>query len=217
MPSTSMIVREKDYCDLLYAWLQCNSERENVMSTRRRIEKKKIKWTVIERDFTRTLSDGSVEKVMSRKTIAKYFNYLVEQGLITEGEDDYYYLTVLDASEANLIECITLSKLMNVLQKNSISIYIYLFNRYCANGYQPFIATLKQIKDFIGIATSTTSNNIIIDDTIDILKRLELLDVKLITGEDNKTYLEFQWVRNELPKKWSKFSDESGQNFLING
>ena len=200
MPSASMIVREKDYCDLLYAWLQCNSERENVMSTRRRIEKNKIKWTAIERDFTRTLTDGSVEKVMSRKTIAKYFNHLMDKGLISEGEDDYYYLTVLDASEANLIECITLSKLMNVLQKNSISIYIYLFNRYCANGYQPFIATIKQIKDFIGIATSTTSNNIIIDDTIDILKRLGLLDVKLITGEDNKTYLEFQWVKNELPK-----------------
>ena len=200
MPSASMIVREKDYCDLLYAWLQCNSERENVISNRRRIEKKKVKWTGIERDFTRTLSDGSVEKVMSRKTIAKYFNHLMNQGLISEGEDDYYYLTVLDASEANLIEYITLSKLMNVLQKNSISIYIYLFNRYCANGYQPFIATIKQIKDFIGIATSTTSNNIVIDDTIDILKRLGLLDVKLITGEDNKTYLEFQWVKNELPK-----------------
>lgn len=200
MPSASMIVREKDYCDLLYAWLQCNSERENVMSTRRRIEKKKVKWAVIERDFTRELTDGTVEKVMSRKTIAKYFNHLMNQGLVSEGDDDYYYLTVLDASEANLIEYITLSKLMNVLQKNSISIYIYLFNRYCANGYQPFIATIKQIKDFIGIATSTTSNNIIIDDTIDILKRLGLLDVKLITGEDNKTYLEFQWVKNELPK-----------------
>ena len=200
MPSASMIVREKDYCDLLYAWLQCNSERENVMSTRRRIEKKKVKWAVIERDFTRELTDGTVEKVMSRKTIAKYFNHLMNQGLVSEGDDDYYYLTVLDASEANLIEYITLSKLMNVLQKNSISIYIYLFNRYCANGYQPFIATLKQIKDFIGIATSTTSNNIIIDDTIDILKRLGLLDLKLITGEDNKTYLEFQWVKNELPK-----------------
>lgn len=200
MPSASMIVREKDYCDLLYAWLQCNSERESVVSTRRRIEKKKVKWAAIERDFTRTLSDGSVEKVMSRKTIAKYFTHLMNQDLITEGDDDYYYLTVLDASEANLIECITLSKLMNVLQKNSISIYIYLFNRYCANGYQPFIATLKQIKDFIGIATSTTSNNIIVDDTIEILKRLGLLDVKMITGEDNKTYLEFQWVKNELPK-----------------
>lgn len=200
MPSASMIVREKDYCDLLYAWLQCNSERESVVSTRRRIEKKKVKWAAIERDFTRTLSDGSVEKVMSRKTIAKYFTHLMNQGLVTEDNDDYYYLTVLDASEANLIECITLSKLMNVLQKNSISIYIYLFNRYCANGYQPFIATLKQIKDFIGIATSTTSNNIVVDDTIEILKRLGLLDVKMITGEDNKTYLEFQWVKNELPK-----------------
>ena len=200
MPSASMIVREKDYCDLLYAWLQCNSERENVMSSQRRLEKKSVKWTVIERDFTRTLMDGTTEKVMSRKTIAKYFEHLLKKGLITDKGDEYYYLTVLDASEANLIECNTLSKLMNVLQKNSISIYNYLFNRYCANGYQPFIATLKQIKDFIGIATSTTSNNIIVNDTIDILKRLGLLDVKLITTEDNKTLLEFQWVKNELPK-----------------
>ena len=43
----------------------------------------------------------------------------------------------------------------------------------------------------IGIATTTTSNNIIIDDTIDILKRLGLLDFKMAYGEDNKTYLQF--------------------------
>ena len=115
MPSTSMIVREKDYCDLLYAWLQCNSERENVMSSQRRLEKKAVKWTAIERDFTRTLMDGTTEKVMSRKTIAKYFEHLLKKGLIVDKGDDYYYLTVLDASEANLIECNTLSKLMNVL------------------------------------------------------------------------------------------------------
>ena len=200
MPSTTSIVREKDYCDLLYAWLQCNSERENVNTSRRRIEKKKVKWASIERDFTRELSDGTIEKAMSRKTIAKYFSYLIDSNLVSDEGDEYYYLTVLDGSEANLIEYNTLSKLMNVLQKNSISIYIYLFNRYCANGYQPFVATLRQIKDFIGIATSTTSNNAIIDDTIDILKRLGLLDVKMVTAEDNKTYLEFQWVRNELPQ-----------------
>ena len=199
MPSTSSVAREKDYCDLLYAWLQCNSERGSLDKPDRRIHKSKIKWTAIEKDFTRTLSDGSVDKVMSRKTIAKYFNHLENKGLITLRDDEYYYLTVLDASEANLIECNTLSKLMNVLQKNSINIYIYLFNRYYAVGQAPFIATLKQIKDFIGIATSTTSNNIIIDDTIDILKRLGLLDFRLKTGEDNKTYLEFQWVKNKLP------------------
>ena len=89
---------------------------------------------------------------------------------------------------------------MNVLQKNSISVYIYLFNRYYANGRSPFIATIKQIKDFIGIATTTTSNNIVIDDTLDILRRLGLLDYGLTVGDDNKTYLEFKWIKNKLPE-----------------
>ena len=200
MPSTSSVAREKDYCDLLYAWLQCNSERENMLDAVRRIHKSKIKWVSIEKDFTRTLSDGTVDKVMSRKTIAKYFKYLEDKGLIELNEENgYYYLTVLDSTEANLIEYNTLSKLMNVLQKNSISVYIYLFNRYYANGKSSFIATIKQIKDFIGIATTTTSNNIVIDDTLDILKRLGLLDYKLVNGDDNKTYLEFQWLKNRLP------------------
>ena len=200
MPSTTSIVREKDYCDLLYAWLQCNSERENINTSRRRIEKKKVKWASIERDFTRQLSDGSIEKAMSRKTIAKYFSYLTDEKLVIDGNDDYYYLAVLDPQDGNLIEYNTLLKMMNVLQKNSINIYIYLFNRYYANNFQPFIATFRQIKDYIGIATTTTSNNAVIDDTIDILKRIGLLDYRLKVLEDNKTCLEFLWVKNELPK-----------------
>ena len=197
IPSVPTITREKDYCDLLYAWLQCHSERITMDSEGRRINKSLVKWTAIEKDFVRTLSDGTTEKVMSRKTIAKYFKYLEDKGLIQLQDDGYYYLTILDATEANLIEYNTLSKLINVLQKNSLSIYVYLFNRYYANGFQPFIATIKQIKEFIGIATTTTSNNIIVDDTIDILKRLGLLDYR-IRVEDNKSYLEFQWVKNAL-------------------
>ena len=197
IPSVPTITREKDYCDLLYAWLQCHSERITMDSEGRRINKSLVKWTAIEKDFVRTLSDGTTEKVMSRKTIAKYFKYLEDKCLIQLQDDGYYYLTILDATEANLIEYNTLSKLINVLQKNSLSIYVYLFNRYYANGFQPFIATIKQIKEFIGIATTTTSNNIIVDDTIDILKRLGLLDYR-IKVEDNKSYLEFQWVKNAL-------------------
>ena len=95
MPSASVITREKEYCDLLYAWLQCHSERESANSSKRRINKSEVKWVAIERDFTRVSSDGVVDKVMTRKTIAKYFNHLVEQGLVYE-EDSYYYLTVLE-------------------------------------------------------------------------------------------------------------------------
>ena len=178
IPSLSTITREKDYCDLLYAWLQCNSIRDNCKDESRKIEKSKIKWVGIEKDFTRVLSDGTTEKIMGRKTIAKYFKHLEEKGLI---------------------EYNTLSKLLNVFQKNSINIYIYLLNRYFANSRQPYIATIRQIKDFTGIATSTTSNNLIVDDTIDILKRLGLLDYELTREEDNKTYLKFNWVKNKLP------------------
>ena len=53
---------------------------------------------------------------LGRKTIAKYFKYLEDKGLIKEGaNENYYYLTTLDAMEANLIEYTTLSKLMNVM------------------------------------------------------------------------------------------------------
>lgn len=106
---------------------------------------------------------------MGRKTIAKYFNYLIKEGLVEDKEDDYFYLTVLPADSAHLIEYHTLYKLMNVLQKHSLSIYVYLFNRYCAVGYKPVVVTMAQIKNYIGAATSTTSNNGFIDDTIEIL------------------------------------------------
>lgn len=198
MPTNSGITSAKQYCDLLYAWLQCNSERVNTNEEGRRIPKKQVKWLAIERDFTRTLSDGSEEKVMTRKTIAKYFDFLVQQGLVVDDED-YYYLTVLPADSAHLIEYQTLYKLMNVLQKNSLSIYIYLFNRYYAVGCQPVVVTMAQIKNYIGAATSTTSNNGFIDDTIDILKRLGLLDMQ-IEIKDNKRYMKFNWVANKLPK-----------------
>ena len=200
MPVSTSIVREKDYCDLLYAWLQCNSERVSDDRRDRRVEKSMIKWTAIEKDFTRTLSDGTEEKVMSRKTIAKYFKHLEDEGLVILNENEgYYYLKLLSNESARLIEYNTLSKLMNVFQKNSISIYIYLLNKFWASGYRPFIATMKQIKDFIGIASTTTSNNLIIDDTIDILKRLGLLDYEIVWKE-GKSFFEFQWVSNKLPE-----------------
>ena len=197
MPSNRSTVREKDYCDLLYAWLQCHSEKLD-SEKQRRIHKSLVKWTAIESDFTRTDKEGKIYKVMSRKTIAKYFGFLEEKELV-ELKDDYYYLTVLSPENANLIECKTLDKLMNVFQKNSLNIYNYLINEYCRRGQVPFIITIRQIKDFIGIATSTTSNNGIVDDTIDILQRLSLLDYQ-IKYIDNKSYIEIQWVRNALPE-----------------
>lgn len=200
MPSVKEVVQAKSYCDLLYAWIQCNSERTAMGSKDRKIEKNKINYSAIEKDFIRPDEKGEPVKLMSRKTISKYFNYLLEKGLISDKGDKYYYITVLNNEDANLIEYKTLAKLMNVLKINSINIYIYLFNRFYANEGEAFIATCKQIKDYLGIATTTTSNNLIVLDTIDILSRLGLMDYQIVY-EEEKSYIQFNWVKNKLPQK----------------
>jgi len=52
---------------------------------------------------------------MSRKTIAKYFKYLENRGLVKlDDTQKFYYLPKIENSNANLIELNTLMKMMNV-------------------------------------------------------------------------------------------------------
>jgi hypothetical protein len=198
MPTMSSIIKNKDYCDILYAWIQCNSERAAVNVSQRRIDKKKIKWAAIEREFTVTLEDGTTEKLMEARTIKKYFKYLESEGLIElDPNGEYYLITVLEADEAHLIEHETLRQMAHSLRRHAIDIYIYLFNRYYACGQKPFIATLNQIKQYIGISKNTSSNNLVISDTLKILKQLGLLDYWL-KQEGDQSFLEFKWVKNKL-------------------
>lgn len=193
MPCLREVTSEKNYSDLLYAWLQCNSERVGLHSTDRQIEKSKCKFVYIERAMT----DSQGEKIMSRKTISKYFKWLEDQGFLIE-DKDYYKLRVLDREEANILQFETLSILTNVLRPHAIDIYQYLYGRFCAAG-KAYLVTVSQIKNFIGIATATTSNNAIVMDTLDILKRLQLLDWEYVQTEEKKTNIQINWVTDRLP------------------
>ena len=82
---------------------------------------------------------------------------------------EYYNITVLGKDEANIIYYETLSKLMHVFRRHSIDIYQYVYGRYCANGKKKFRALISDIKRYIGIATSTSSNNAVVMDTLEIL------------------------------------------------
>lgn len=208
MPSNKETTKEKDYCDLLYAWLQCNSTTLGSKTGERRIPKKMVKWTTIERDFTRFI-EGKEVKAIARKTIAKYFAWLEDNGFVELRDDDYYYLTTLDKHDAFLVEYNTLSILMNTLQRRSLSIYIYLLNRYIANGYDEYIVTMNQIKEYIGATTSTSSNNVFIIDTFEILTRLGLMEYKLV-HENDRYFYTIKWVKNRLSN-----IDFYGQNGVV--
>lgn len=82
----------------------------------------------------------------------------------------------LPPTEATLVPYITLRRLVNALHKNSVSIFIYLLNRYVANGEKGFYVTYTRLKEIIGISTSSTSNNKVVADILYVLAALQLVD-----------------------------------------
>lgn len=58
---------------------------------------------------------------------------------------------------------------------------------------------MRKIKDFIGISTKTTSNNMVVDDTLDIMKGLGLIDYKVDYDQaEAKRHITILQVRNKL-------------------
>ena len=126
-------------------------------------------------------------------------------GLILKNETKKRYeLTILDANLAALVPYPTLKLLVDTLNENSISVYLYLLNRYIASGEQSYVFTLAQVKAMIGISTNTRSNDEIITNILYVLSKIGLLKYSLTTVDqgDNfeniKTIYQVEWMTNEL-------------------
>lgn len=105
---------------------------------------------------------------MDRRTVAKYMKAVENFGLV-EKDNSGIKLKKLPPT---LVPYITLRRLVNALHKNSVSIFIYLLNRYIANGEKGFYITYTRLKEIIGISTSSTSNNKIVADILYVLAAL---------------------------------------------
>lgn len=134
---------------------------------------------------------------MDRRTVSRYVKKLIELELLVE-ENSGYVLQKLEPCAATLVPFVTLRQIQNALHKNSVSIFVYLLNRYVANSYQPFIVTYAELKKYIGISTSTASNNVVIGDILKILQKLELVSYKIVYTEDKHSHLEICQVRNVI-------------------
>ena len=178
IPSIERYTADKKYCDLLYGVLQEMSYNEKIGDSNNRY--------VDKNSFTfETLGD---RVGLKRATTSTKFKNLIELGLIEEiSGEKRYKLNFLDKSVSSLVPYETLRKLNNSLNHKAISLFVYLLKRYIANNEQEYIVTMSQMKSFIGIATSTTSNNEVIDDILDVLKRLGLLDYEVRMVEKDKS------------------------------
>lgn len=177
---------DKNYYDLIWAWFQWKS---NWSGEKRIVKKKDASFIAIAEDVG-----------INRKSVSKYVSYLLDQGLlIYDDKNKEYILRELPKQASSLISYQVLSKLIHSLSHNSVSIYNYLLNRYIANEEVEFIITHKQLKDYLGLSSSSSSNNQVITDILDVLDRLGLITMELRYVEPTKTYIYITNVTNVLP------------------
>ena len=189
IPSVEIYTADKKYDDLLYGVLQEKSYNEvvNGVSTRY-VDKKDVNFS--------KLCD---EIGLTRQTTSKKFENLITIGLVEEdtgGKKKRYILNELDSSVASLVPYETLRKINHALSQYAISLFVYLLNRYIANKEEGFIATLTQMKAFVGIATTTPNNNVIITDILDILSLIGLVEWGYERLEDNRVVIKIHRVSN---------------------
>lgn len=196
IPKVKEICANKKYFDILYSYLQRISkynQKENI----RYFAKKDINFSKLGEQFD-----------MSRQTMSNKFKNLQELGLICDLDAENYKLITLEKDIAALIPYDTVKLLTDTLSQNTISTYIYLFNRYFAEGYKSFQFTLDQVKAFIGISTKTRSNNDIITNILYVLEKIGLIRYSLTTlqqDEDSfqnvKTIYQLDWLTLTLKKE----------------
>ena len=179
---------DRNYCDLVYAWFQCKSDWDSQ-------DVRSVSYKVA------TFVNIGNETGMDRRSASKYVKQLVKMGLLEEDDKrKVYILKELQASSAMLVPFTTLRQLVNSLNRNTVNLFVYLLNRYLGNGETSFVITHKELKNRIGLATSTTSNNIVINDILDILRRLGLITYELQQVEYDKTNIVITKVSNVLPE-----------------
>ena len=169
IPKVQDICASKKYNDILYAYLQCVSERDTVNGNRY-FHKKDINFSNLGKMFN-----------LSRQTVSTKFKNLMSEdlNLVEKISEDRYLLKELPRDYASLIPYKTLKLITDTLSENSVNTYVYLLNRYYANNCKPFKFTLTQVKSAVGICSTTRSNDDIITNILFVLQKIGLIRYSL--------------------------------------
>ena len=186
IPKTKEYCSNKEYYDILYGYLQQQSQWEQKKNNNRRyVDKSLINYSQLGRQLG-----------ISRQTASKKFKNLINLGLIIDEPGDKYYLTPLSADIASLIPNPTLKLITDTLNEYSISVYVYLLMRYIANN--------EEIFQF-NICSTTRSNDEIITNILFVLQKIGLIKYHLTTLQqenvdykDVKTIYQLDYLTNYI-------------------
>ena len=195
IPKTKEYCANKEYYDILYGYLQQQSQWEQKKNNNRRyVNKKLINFSQLGRQLG-----------ISRQTVSNKFKKLIKLGLVIDEPGDKYYLAPLSADIASLIPNPTLKLITDTLNEYSISVYVYLLMRYIANNEEMFQFKLSDVKKHIGICSTTRSNDEIITNILFVLQKIGLIKYRLTTLQqenvdykDVKTIYQLDYLTNYI-------------------
>lgn len=64
----------------------------------------------------------------------------------------------------------------------------------------PYFITYNELKKYVGISTSTSSNNVIVSDILKTLRALRLVDYETIQTDATRCNIQIKKVTNVLPE-----------------
>lgn len=169
--SDMSITSSKSFNDFLYGWLVLHSEEEN---EERFLMKRSFVLSKMEEEFQ-----------MTRKTLAKYFDFLIKAGLVVDGKDKWI-LTDL-GTEGFWLETDILARLVETRKKGLISAYVYLKRGkwlLARKGKEKVPIILGPLKAYVGVANNTKGNNKSVVDLLEELRVLGLLQYELVHGRE---------------------------------
>lgn len=185
VPVLQRYTADKKYFDLLYGIMQEMSYLD--LDGMRYVDKKCVSYV----DLGNRLG-------ISRQSASNKLKDLMSLNLVTYIPDEKRYRLESLNGASYQIPFNTLRILNNGLSHNSISLYVLLLKRYVDNDEKPYIITMRQMKDFIGIASDTTSNNEVINDILLVLSKMGLIQKELKMQEGNKTVIVIKKVDNVI-------------------
>lgn len=152
-----------------------------------------------------TKLESDLENSINRKTISKGIKFLEENQLVKNDHIELSHLDELGEEESYLIDADTLKALVAYKKRHLIDLYVYLCRgmNYARTqlGESGVVITMKNMKDYIGIATSTTSNNNVVKDLLDILVELGLIAYKIeLDPVKMHSYYKFTKVNQRIKK-----------------
>lgn len=169
------ITSSKLFNDYLYGWLVLKADMEAGV---RYIWKRDLVYSKIEEELG-----------ITRKTLAKYFGYMVDNGLLIDN-GDRWELKELDQG-GFWVETDKLRLLVELRKRYAISVYVYLIKGYWMfnqRGKKSVPVLLDNVKRYIGLATNTRSNNSVITDLFTELSALGLLKCELVYSQDKRRH-----------------------------